>query len=144
MQRDTEKRKHKRIEKPFIVKLHAIPNKANGRISPDWDMVVAKDLGAGGVFFYTSKNLGVGTVLDLRIGFSTSIPPIKCIGIVVRVKEQPDTSIFGIATAFTKIDEQEKELIKKTAEEVSRQENHNYTPQFNSVFSSPPSAPSLG
>jgi hypothetical protein len=130
MQRDIEKRKHKRIEKPFIVKLHAIPNKANGRISPDWDMVVAKDLGAGGVFFYSSKNLGIGTALDLKIGFSTSIPPMECIGIVVRVKEQPDTSIFGIATAFTKIGEQEKELINKTAEEVSRQGNQNFAPAF--------------
>jgi hypothetical protein len=144
MQSGIEKRKYKRIEKPFIVKLHAIPDEANGRISPDWDMVVAKDLGAGGVFFYTSKNLGVGTLLDLKIGFSTSIPPIECIGIVVRVKEQPDTSIFGIATAFTKIGEQEKELINQTAEDVSRQENHNYTPRFNSVFSSPPGPSPLG
>ncbi len=130
MQSDIEKRKHQRVEKPFIVKLHAIPDAANGRISPDWDMVVAKDLGAGGVFFYTSKNLGVGTLLDLRIGFSTSIPPIECIGIVVRVKEQPDTSIFGIATAFTKIGEQEKELINETAEKMSRQPNQNLNPAF--------------
>ena len=135
MQSNIEKRKHKRIDKPFIVKLHAIPDEANGRISPDWDMVVAKDLGAGGIFFYTSKNLGVGTLLDLKIGFSTSVPPIECIGIVVRIKEQPDTSIFGIATAFTKIGEQEKELINQTAEEMSRQKNHNFKPLFSA---SPP------
>ncbi len=63
MQSDIEKRKHKRIEKPFIVKLHTIPDGANDRISPDWDMVVAKDLGAGGVFFYSTRNLEIDTLL---------------------------------------------------------------------------------
>jgi hypothetical protein len=130
MQSDIEKRKHKRIEKPFIVKLYAIPDGANDRISPDWDMVVAKDLGAGGVFFYSSRNLEIDTLLGLRIGFSTATPPIECVGKVVRIIEQPDTSIFGIATTFTKIDEQEKELINRTAEELSRQENQNLNPAF--------------
>ncbi len=88
-------------------------------------MVVAKDLGAGGVFFYSSRNLEIDTLLGLRIGFSTATPPIECVGKVVRIIEQPDTSIFGIATVFTKIDEQEKELINRTAEEISRQENQN-------------------
>jgi len=90
-----EKRKYKRIEKPFIVKLQTIPDEPKERISPDWDMVVAKDLGAGGVFFQCSRNLGIGTSLDLKIGFSTSTPPIKCVGVVVRIKKQPYTSIFG-------------------------------------------------
>ena len=120
-----EKRQYERIEKPFIVKLQSIPDEPKERISPDWDMVVAKDLGAGGVFFYSSKNLGIGTVLDFKIGFSTSSPPIECVGIVVRVKEQPYTSIFGISAAFTKIDEQDREMINKTASDISRLENHN-------------------
>jgi hypothetical protein len=128
MYNSIEKRKHKRIEKPFIVKLQPIPNKTSKRVSPDWDMVVAKDLGAGGIFFYSSRNLGIGTLLDLRIGFSTTTPPIECVGKVVRVKEQPDTSIFGIATAFTNIGEQEKEMINRTAEEFSRPPNQKLNP----------------
>ncbi len=125
-----EKRQYERIEKPFIVKLQSIPEEPKERISPDWDMVVAKDLGAGGVFFYSSKNLGIGTALDFKIGFSTSSPPIECVGIVLRVKEQPYTSIFGIAAAFTKIDEREKEMINRTALEMSRQPNQNLNPAF--------------
>jgi hypothetical protein len=125
-----EKRKYKRIEKPFIVKLQTIPDEPKERISPDWDMVVAKDLGARGVFFHSSKNLGIGTALDLKIGFSTSSPPIECVGIVVRVKEQPYTSIFGIAVAFTKIDAHEKEMINRTALEMSRQPIQNLNPAF--------------
>ncbi|KKL20150.1 hypothetical protein LCGC14_2458320, partial [marine sediment metagenome] len=41
-----EKRRYERIEKPFIVKLQSIPDEPKERISPDWDMVVSKDLGA--------------------------------------------------------------------------------------------------
>ena len=125
-----EKRQYERIEKPFIVKLQTIPEEPKERISPDWDMVVAKDLGAGGLFFYSSKNLGIGTALDFKIGFSTSSPPVECVGIVLRVKEQPYTSIFGIAAAFTKIDEREKEMINRTALEMSRQPNQNLNPAF--------------
>ncbi len=125
-----ENRQYERIEKPFIVRLQTIPDEPKERISPDWDMVVAKDLGAGGVFFYSSKNLGIGTALDLKIGFSTSSPPIECVGIVVRVKEQPYTSIFGIAAAFTKIDAQEVEMINRTAAKFSRQGNQNFEPAF--------------
>ncbi len=126
----SERRNFKRIEKPFILKFQTIPNEAKERISPDWDMVVAKDLGAGGVFFYSSKNLGTGTALDLKIGFSTSTPPIECVGTVIRIKEQPDTSIFGIAAAFTKIKAQDKKMISKTAEEISRQEDQVFRQVF--------------
>jgi hypothetical protein len=44
-----------------------------------------------------------------------SIPLIECRGVVTRVKKQPSTSIFGIATAFTEIDEHIEEMINKTA-----------------------------
>ena len=130
MIKGSEKRKYKRIEKPFVVKLKTLPDEAKETVSPDWDMVVAKDLGAGGVFFHCSRNLGIGTSLDLKIGFSTSTPPIKCVGVVVRIKKQPYTSIFGIAIAFTKIDAHEKEIINRTALEMSRQPIQNLNPAF--------------
>ncbi len=90
--------------------------------SAEWDMVALKDLSAGGVFFYSSKNLGIDSLLDLKIDVSTGSPPIKCVGIVLRVKIQQDTSIFGIAAAFMEISAQDKEMINKTAAEISRQE----------------------
>ncbi len=130
MLKGIEKRKYQRIEKPFIVKLKTLPDKAKETVSDGWDMVVAKDLGAGGVFFHCSKNLDIGTALDLKIGFSTSTPPIKCVGVVVRIKKQPYTSIFGIAVAFTRIDAQEKEMINRTAQLISRQGNQNFSPAF--------------
>jgi len=104
-----EKRRFKRIEKPYMTRFRIKP-------AGTWDMVAVNDLGAGGVFFNSSNNLEVGTVLDLKIGFSKSTPAIKCDGVVTRVIKYPDTFIFGIGTAFSRIDEHIKEMINKVAE----------------------------
>ncbi len=113
-----ERRKHKRIGTPILLRFRIKPYKDQETVSSDWDMVAVNDLGAKGVFFNSSKNLEVGTNLDLKIGFSTTTPPIECAGIVTRVKKTPHTSIFGIAAEFTNIDEQEKEIINNTAEDL--------------------------
>ena len=90
--------------------------------SSEWDMVALRDLSAGGVFFYSSQNLGIDSLLNLKIDVSTDSSPIECVGIVLRVKKQQYTSIFGIAAAFMEIGAQDKEMINKTAAEISRNE----------------------
>ncbi len=110
-----EKRKYLRIEKPYMARFRANPDGNPGAVSTDWDMVAVNDLGAGGVFFNSSNDLEIGTVLNLKIGFSITTPFIECDGIVTRMINNPNTSIFGIATASTKIDEQIKEMINKVA-----------------------------
>ncbi len=116
----SENRKYKRIEKPYITRFRIKPYGNQDVVSKDWNMVAANDLGAGGISFNFIRTLETGTALDLKIGFSTSIPPIECRGVVIRVKTHPNTSIFGIATAFTEIDEHIKEMINKTAEEIAK------------------------
>ncbi len=123
MYEGAEKRKYKRIEKPYMVRFQIKQYKGLEISTAEWDMVALKDLSTGGVLFNYNKNLGIGTVLDLKIGFSTSTPPLECAGIVIRVKEQQYTSIFGIAVAFTEIGAQEKEMINKAAVEILGQEN---------------------
>ncbi len=110
-----EKRKYLRIEKPYMARFRVKPDGNPGADSTDWDMVAVNDLGAGGVFFNSSNDLEIGTVLNLKIGISTTTPSIKCDGIVTRVIDHPNTSIFGVATAFTEIDEHIKEMINKVA-----------------------------
>jgi len=111
-----EKRKYIRIEKPYMARFRIKPDGNSGVVSTGWDMVAVNDLGAGGVFFNSSNNLEIGTILNLKIGFSTTTPTIKCDGIVTRVINHPNTFIFGVATVFTKIDEHIKEMINKVAE----------------------------
>ena len=86
--------------------------------SSEWDMVGVNDMSVGGLFFNSSYNIQNGTVLDLKIGFPTSSTPVKCSGMVIRVKKLPYTSIFGIAAAFMEIDEEEKELVNRHVNET--------------------------
>ncbi len=109
----SERRKYQRVEKPIIIRFRIRPQKDQALPPSDWDMVGVNDLSARGLFFNSSYNIEIGTVLDLRIGFSTSTVPVKCKGIVTRVKKSPHTSIFGIATAFTEIEEREIEMIDR-------------------------------
>ena len=79
-------------------------------------MVAVFNLSAGGISFYTRTNLEVGTILDLKIGFSRSYLSIICVGKVIRVTKHPVTSINGYAVEFTEIDEWIKKRINKSLE----------------------------
>ena len=109
----SERRKYRRVEKPIIIRFRIRPQTGQSRVSSDWDMVGVNDLSARGLFFNSSYNIEIGTELELKIGFSTTTTPVKCMGIVTRVKKHQHTSIFGIATAFTDIDVHEKEMIDR-------------------------------
>ncbi len=118
MYKISERRKYKRLEKPFITRFRIKPAETQGPISNDWDMVAVSNLGAGGIFFHTRKCLDIGTAMDLKIGFSITSPGIKCVGRVVRSKRHLDTSIYGIAIAFTEIEEHITWEIDKTTKKL--------------------------
>ncbi|MBT3355192.1 MAG: PilZ domain-containing protein [Candidatus Scalindua sp.] len=111
-----ETRKHVRIEKPYITRFNV--KSSEQMIFNDWDMVAVINLSAGGLFFYAKKNLEVGTILDLKIGFSLSNPSIICNGKVIRAKRHLDTSIIGFAIEFTQITEHARKAINNTVEEI--------------------------
>ena len=117
-----EKRKYTRIQKPFVVRSRIKQYESQDLFPESWDMVGANDLGAGGVLFNSNNDIDVDTHLELKIGFSKFAPPVKCDGIVVRVKKHPDSPIRGVAAAFMHIDKIDKEMIRKTALEISSQE----------------------
>ena len=110
MYNGVERRKYQRIEKPLIIKFRVNPENYRRANYFEWDMVSVNDLSDGGLFFNSSYNIHDGTLLDFMFGFPKSSTPVKCTGIVTRVKKQPHTSIFGIAAAFMEIEEKEKKL----------------------------------
>ncbi len=118
LQDGLERRKYQRVEKPIIIRFRIRPDNDQEIVSSEWDMVGVNDLSVGGLFFNSSYNIQNGTVLDLKIGFSTSSAPVKCTGMVTRVKKQPHTSIFGIAAAFMEIKEEEKEMVNRYVNEI--------------------------
>jgi hypothetical protein len=111
-----ERRKLKRIEKPYRVRFKIRSDEAQEMGADDWDSVTLHDLSAGSAVFFYNKDLEIGTLLDLKIDVSESTPTINCVGKIIRIDKTQHTSMFRIAAEFTEIGEQEKEIITTTVE----------------------------
>ncbi len=111
MYNDLERREHKRIEKPYMVRFRTIPLAAKKMVSTDWDVAVVKNLSAGGMLFDYNKNPELDLLLHFKIDISKCTPTINCVGEVTRIEQLKPTSVFTIAIKFTGISEQEKEMI---------------------------------
>ncbi len=114
-----EKRKYKRIkryerrEKPYIARFKIRSDKAQEMEAYDWNSISLMNISAGGVAFFYNKDLGIGTLLDLKIDVSESTPTINCVGKIIRIDQTRYTSmLFGIAIKFTEIGEQAKAMIE--------------------------------
>jgi len=110
-----EKRKFKRyeivlIEEPIMVRFQ-IRSDAQGTGSDDWDSANLLNISAGGIFFYSKKELGIGTFLDLKIDLPKSTSTINCVGKVIQIEQVKTISVFTNAIEFIDIGEQEKEMI---------------------------------
>ncbi len=52
------------------------------------------NLSTGGAFFIYKKDLGIGTLLDLKIEVSEYTPTINCVGKVTRIEQsQPHSTL---------------------------------------------------
>ncbi len=119
MYNDLERRKYKRIDKPYnMARFRIRSEEAQETESDDWDSVIFKELSTGGTFFSYKKDLGIGTLLDLKIEVPGSILIINCVGKVIRIDKPKSTSMYGIAIKFIDIAEQEKEMINTTVEKA--------------------------
>ncbi len=88
-----------------------------------WDSVTLHNLSAGGTFFIYKKDLGIGTLLDLKIDVPESMLTINCFGEVIRIEQFQSTSMFCTAIKFIDIGEQEKEVINTAVEKALEQDN---------------------
>ncbi len=118
MDNDQKRRKHKRIEKPYMARFRIKQYEGLKLSSTKWDMVTLKDLSAGGALFCYNKCLGLSSLLELKIDVSTVTPTINCVGKILRSDKIQPASVFSIATEFTEIDEQEKEIINTTVKKI--------------------------
>ncbi len=123
MSNDLERREYKRKEKPYRARFKIRSDEAQGMWSYDWDSVFLMNIflmniSAGGVAFSCNKDLGSGTLLDLKIYVPNSALIINCVGKVTRIDKPRHTSMFGITIKFTEIGEQEKEIIDTTIEKA--------------------------
>ncbi len=118
------KRKYKRIEKPYnMARFRIRSEEAQETESDDWDSVILRNLSEGGTFFIYKKDLGIGTLLDLKIDVPGFILIINCVGKVIRIGQFQSTSMFCTAIKFIDIGEQEKEAINTAVRKALEQAN---------------------
>ncbi len=113
-----EKRKYRRIEKPFMARFRAKQHEGSEMSLTEWDMVPVRDISSGGLTFNYTKNLGFNSLLDFKIDISIFTPTINCVGKIIRIEEPQPHSMCRIATEFTEIDKQEKEKLNTTIEKL--------------------------
>jgi PilZ domain len=113
-----EKRKYKRIEKLYMARVRVKRHEGHETVSTGWDSATLHNLSEGGTFFLYKKDLGIGTLLDLKIEAPKAMLNINCVGEVIRIKQFQPTSMFCTAIKFTEIGEQEKEMINTAIEKA--------------------------
>jgi DNA-binding response OmpR family regulator len=111
---ELEGRKNKGIEKHFMARFKVKQYESLDLPLTNWDTVDVKNLSAGGMLFNYNKNQKIDSLLDLKIDISESTPSVNCAGKIIRVEELQPHSMYHIATEFTEIDKQEKEIINTT------------------------------
>ena len=123
MYNDQEKRKYKRIGKQYMARFKIRSDEAQETESDDWDSVTLRNLSAGGTYFNYKKDLGIGSLLDLKIDVPGFILIINCVGKVIRIDKPKSTSMYSIAIKLIDIGEQEREAINTAVEEALEQAN---------------------
>jgi hypothetical protein len=113
-----ERRKFKRREKLYMAEVRVKRHEGHERVSTGWDSVTLHNLSVGGTFFIYRKDLGIGTLLDLKIDGTETMRTINCVGKVTRAEQFQSTSMFCTAIKFIDIRKKEKETINTTVEEV--------------------------
>ncbi len=113
-----ERRRHKRINRPFLSRFRMHAQLEDGEISSKWCVVTLQNLGAGGALVNSDKKIQIGVPVDLKINFVMADQKIECKGNIIRIEETKHINVYRLAILFTEIDEFKKEIIDKTAESI--------------------------
>ncbi len=113
--REFERYENLPVEEHIMARFQIKPD-AQETGSDDWDSANLLNISVGGTFFCSKKDLGIGTLLDLKIDLPKSTSTINCVGKVTRTEQFEPTSVFTNSIKFIDIGEQEKEMINTTVE----------------------------
>ena len=119
---ELENRRYKKIETPCIARFYFQRHKDNEIFNPEWDIIAVKNLSAEGMLFTCDKNLGIDSILNIKLEISKSLPTIGCEGRIVRIEELQNLSGYFTAMMFTEMSAQKKEEVNVTIEKILRKE----------------------
>ncbi len=123
MYNSQKRREHIRIVKPITASFRIRSDEARKTESNDWCSVNLMNLSTGGTFFIHRKDLGIGTLLDLKKDVPESMLTVNCVGEATRIEQFQSTSMFCTAIRFIDIGELEKKAINTAVEEALEQAN---------------------
>jgi c-di-GMP-binding flagellar brake protein YcgR len=109
-----ERRRHKRIQKAYSVSI-----RPEGETHAEWDMILLKDISAGGIHFRYDSEWKIGAHLDMKIQFELNQAPIRCTGTVVRCLAFGNPVSYDIGVQYLSIGQQEAALIDQTAQKFA-------------------------
>ncbi len=100
MSNGQERRENERYEnllrkKPIVMARFKVRSGETQEMrSDDWGLVFLMNISKGGAFFYYTKDLGIGTLLDLKIYVHNATLTINCVGKVIRIDKPKSTSML--------------------------------------------------
>ena len=101
----SEKRRAKRIAKPFVLRLQR-PE------SPDkeWAFIFVKDISKIGLAFRTNDEFREGDLVHLKVSIGREVRTISCRGEVVRVQRLKDGEhFFEVAAVFVDLSSEDEQ-----------------------------------
>ncbi len=106
-----EKRKYIRLGTHHLLKYKEL---GKGK-----ELSFIRNIGGGGVLFYSEKNLPKNDVIELEINFPQYPQPIKANAKVLRTVKLADMGGYEVAAEFISVDEEARDFITKKIKEVS-------------------------
>ncbi len=112
----TERRKHKRLKKPFMVKF-AISQESEAK---QWNTIAVLDIGAGGTLFYYNHSLDINSSLNVRVTCSLEDKVILCKATVVRLDEIIPNDLSLVAMVFSGMSAEDSLALEKIVKEYHK------------------------
>ena len=120
----SERRRYKRMKRPFMTRVRIYQQKTNSGIAQNWDIVKIRNLSADGISFNYHKIIPMGAIVEFSIMLPFSEKPVRCLGSVCRldanpldIKDSKRIPIYGIAARFTEIEADKKAIIAKFSQQ---------------------------
>jgi hypothetical protein len=123
----SERRKYKRIKRPFIARLCIRPSDTAAKPAA-YDIVSLRNLSAAGLLFTYSGELKEGTVLDFKIQVPALPLPIHCTGKVVRIEKTKPKPLYHVAVDFAEANDKELKAIDQVARELHKDAENSSQP----------------
>jgi len=105
-----EKRKAKRIVKPFVLRLQK-PAESEDK---DWAFIFVKDISKVGLAFRTNDEFREGDIVNLKVSVGRDVRPVACRGEVVRVDSLKGAEhFFEVAVIFVDLSSEDERHLEQ-------------------------------